>query len=152
MRPRRRTTFHRPGRTRNLLLASPVQDSPACFCSTRARSNSGIPAVLRLAMTRPGVFSPVSHSVQAASNFSGSGGGGPADMSIGARVATSLTLQRMLQRKRPIPKDRPLRSTCDSTRAGWHKELVTSFRPCHPYRPWRQQQLRHRHHRRAYRR
>jgi hypothetical protein len=91
------------------------------------------------------VFSPVSHSVQAASNFSGSGGGGPADMSIGARVATRLTLQRMLQRKRPIPKDRPLRTT----RMG---VLVTSFRPCHPYRPWRQQRLRHRHHRRAYRR
>lgn len=47
-----------------------------------------MPAVLRLAMTRPGVFSPVSHSIQAASNFSGSGGGGPADMSITRRVAT----------------------------------------------------------------
>ncbi len=39
-------------------------------------------------MTRPGVFSPVSHSVQAARSFSGSGGGGPADMSMGGRVAT----------------------------------------------------------------
>ena len=39
-------------------------------------------------MTRPGVFSPVSHSIQAASNFSGSGGGGPADMSMSRRVAT----------------------------------------------------------------
>ena len=39
-------------------------------------------------MTRPGVFSPVSHSIHAESNFSGSGGGGPADMSMGRRVAT----------------------------------------------------------------
>lgn len=39
-------------------------------------------------MTRPGVFSPVSHSIHAESNFSGSGGGGPADMSMPGRVAT----------------------------------------------------------------
>ena len=39
-------------------------------------------------MTRPGVFSPVSHSFHAARSFSGSGGGGPADMSMTGRVAT----------------------------------------------------------------
>jgi len=82
MRPRRRAALDRPQWTGNLLFASPIQDAPASFCSTRARSNSGIPAVLRLAMTRPGVFSPVSHSVQAASNFSGSGGGVAAEMSM----------------------------------------------------------------------
>lgn len=126
MRPRSWRTFDRVRRTRDLLLTAPIQDCPACFASTSDRRRSAIPAVFRFAMTRPGVFSPVSHSIHAARSFSGSGGG-IEDMSMRGRVATSDEIQRTRphtgtsahprirafagERKRPIPKDRPLRTT-----------------------------------------
>ena len=152
MRPRSWSAFDGARRTRNLLRPAAVQDSPACFCSTRTRSNSGIPAVFRLAMTRPGVFSPVSHSVQAASNFSGSGGGGPALMSIqeGYRHAVSwrLSMRGNSKHQRTTQTAGPEGPAVANNPYG----LITSFRPCHPYRPWRQRQQQRRHRRRAYRR